>query len=758
VQSSGSVMLDDLRAITDALNRVTTLDQALGVIVHRVKAHLAVDVCSVYLLDAAGEYFVLLATDGLDPRAVGRVRLGVTEGLIGRVVERNAPVSARNPDEPLHFWHFPEFSQERYHAFLGVPIIRYRKVLGALVVRSINDRVFDRGEETFLVTTAAAFAGAIGDIAPTVVPDLSSKARDSRILQGIEGAPGIGIGTAILPSPLADLDAVTERTVVDIEAEEDTFRRAATRVQSDLRSSSERMMAALPTEGQAILNVYAMLLGDSNLYADIIKRIRAGLWAPSALRETIREYALAFEKMEDPYLRARAEDIRGVGRRLLFRLQSRDLTPRSYPDRVILVGEEVSVARIADVPIKQLVGIVCKRGSPYSHAAILARALGIPAVTGVADLGLEHLDGKTLLIDGHQGHVYLEPSAGVLAEFDRLVQHEQELAGDTLDLRDLPAQTSDGIQVALQANIGFFSDVGPALERGAEGVGLYRSEFGFMLSESFPNEQQQYSLYRQVLEAFQPRPVTIRTLDVGGDKSLPYFPIEEGNAFLGWRGIRLTLDIPGVFLSQLRALLRANAGIGNLRLLLPMINATTEVDAVQVLLDRARDELQREGIPVELPPLGVLIEVPSVLYQIPAFARRVDFFSIGTNDLTQYLLAVDRTNARVAERYQGLHPAVLRAIAQVVHEVGNQNKPLTVCGEIAGDPGIALLLLGMGVRTLGMASPSIPRVKRAIRACSFSQALALCNEVLSMEDPTQIRQRLNTALTEAGIEPSIRSH
>jgi len=315
----------------------------------------------------------------------------------------------------------------------------------------------------------------------------------------------------------------------------------------------------------------------------------------------------------------------------------------------------------------------------------------------------------------------------------------------------LPAETTDGTRVSLHANANLLSDLGPALNTGAEGIGLYRTEFTFMIRDAFPGENAQTQVYADVLAAFAPRPVTMRTLDVGGDKALPYFPVAEDNALLGWRGIRLTLDNPGIFLTQLRAMLRANAQHGNLQLLLPMISACKEVDDTREMMQRAYSELVQEGQPARQPPLGVMVEVPSAIYQIADLATRVDFFSIGTNDLTQYLLAIDRNNARVARHYDSLHPAVLRAINHAACQARDLSKPLSVCGEMAGDPASAILLVGMGIEALSMASPSLPRVKRAIRAFSRSLAEELLAAALRVDDVTEVHRLLHGTFEQAGL-------
>ena len=447
-----------------------------------------------------------------------------------------------------------------------------------------------------------------------------------------------------------------------------------------------------------MFGVYSELLDDDELFADALERIHAGASASSALRRTITEHAQAFEEMVDPYLRARAEDLRGLGRRVLLRLQAGMMERRAYPERCVLVGEEISIARIADVPVGQLAGIVCTRGSPFSHAAILARTLRIPAVMGLGSVPLDQFGTRRLLVDGDHGRVYIDPAPEVVNEFEQAIRQRSASADALTALRELPAQTPDGTTVVLQANVGLPSDIASALDSGAQGVGLFRTEFSFMLRDSFPSEDEQYEIYREVLESFSPMPVTMRTLDVGGDKGLPYFPMQEDNAFLGWRGIRLTLDNPGIFLTQLRALLRANVGMGNLRILLPMISSAREVDAVQDLLARAAAECATGGHPTDAVKLGAMIEVPSAIYQMAALSKRVDFFSIGTNDLTQYLLAVDRTNPRVARLFDSLHPAVLQAI-DFAARVAREARPPDQClWRNGGQPRLRCVADGSGDR------------------------------------------------------------
>jgi phosphotransferase system enzyme I (PtsP) len=422
-----------------------------------------------------------------------------------------------------------------------------------------------------------------------------------------------------------------------------------------------------------------------------------------------------------------------------------------YPDAAVLLGDEVSLARAADVPTRQLKGIVCLRGSVVSHTAVFARGLGVPAVMGLGPRDVRSLDGHPIIVDGYRGRVFIDPMPAVVAEYRRIVQHEGQLSAKLADLRYLPATTTDDVRVGLALNVGLLSDIDIAANLGVDEVGLYRSEFPFMSRATFPVEHEQYEIYRNVLQAFAPKPVTMRTLDIGGDKALSYFPTTEDNPFLGWRGVRLTLDRPDIFLPQLRAMLRANVGFANLRIMFPMIGQVDEFKAAREAVDRARRELREEGCDCPAPLIGAMVEVPSVLHSIPALSRHADFFSIGTNDLTQYLLAVDRNNPNVARLYNPLDPGVIRALYSAIRAIRRCGKPVSVCGEMAADPGSAILLLGMGLETFSMSASAVLRVKWMIRSLSRQRAHLILRRALRMESADAVRGMLDEELVRAGL-------
>ncbi len=750
-------MLASLRRIVQEVDNAPDLEQALTIIVRRVKEAVGADVCSVYLNDFDNRRHILQATDGLNQAAVGRVRIEMGRGLVGLVSERAEPINLDDASAHPRYLCITDTGEHRFHGFLGAPIIQNRKVLGVLVLRQLEKRQYLDDEVTFVVTLASQLAGAItyartnGELAR-----LQDEGIPQRFLPGLAASPGIGIGTAVVVYPPADLNAIPDRRAENTQTEEESFRNALQDVGEDLDRMALRTQSHLSAEDMALFDAWRLMLESDTLIDGTLGRIRAGNWAPGALRETINEHARVFDDMEDSYLRERGSDVRDLGRCILMRLQNATAAPIQYPPRTILVGEEISAMQIADVPRERLAGMVSTSGSGSSHVAILARGMAVPAAMGVSDLPVGRVEGRDMVVDGYRGRVYVAPGPAVRAEYQRMAEDDRAMTNELQSLRHLPAETTDGYQMPLYLNTGLVSEQRPLGIEESAGVGLYRTELPFIVRDSFPTEMAQISNYRRVLELFHPRPVTIRTLDIGGDKPLPYFPMHEANPFLGWRGIRITLDHPEIFLTQVRAILRASVGLDNLQVLLPMISTVGEVEDAIQLLQRAHDELLEEGYQVRMPPVGVMIEVPAAVYQTEALARRVDFLSVGTNDLTQYLLAVDRNNAHVAKLYDELHPAVLRALMQILVGARVHGREVGVCGEMAGDPLAAVLLLGMGVHSLSMGAGSLLRVKRVIRSISRSRAREVLKVALQCEDAASVRRLLMETLDTVGLKGLVR--
>ncbi len=763
-------MLKLLKRIVQKVTTANNLTDALTTLVEHVREALGVDAVSAFLVDDKHAEYVLIATSGLSKKAQFKARISLEHGLIGMVGRREEPINIDNAPEHPAFFRDTLLKEEPFHAFLGVPIIQHRKLYGVLTVQQTDKREFDDAEEAFLITLAAQLGGTIahadatGELQQLTQPRTRRSRAKSEMthlaLSGTGSVPGVAIGSAVVVYPPADIDAVPKQIILDdaIEDEVLSFYQALGATRENIHKLSRRMHDSIPENEHNLFDVYLQILSQESLGTEVERCIRQEkLSAQAALAAVIKQHVFAFESMNDDYLRERASDIRDIGRRVLAELQFSQAVDITYPKRTILVGEEVSAANLAEVPEGQLVGVVSAKGGSNAHVAILARALGIPTVMGVRGFSMEGVSKRAVVVDGYYGHVFISPSKALLAEYKLLAQEEDELNQSLVSLRDKPAETTDAHRIALHVNLGLSLDTGLSMSVGAEGVGLYRSEVPFMNRDRFPSEDEQYVIYRQILKAFSPRSVVMRTLDIGGDKMLPYFPIQDENPFLGWRGIRITLDHPDLFLLQVRAMMRASQDINNLRILLPMVTTLNEVDEAVVLVNQAYHELLEEGYPIEKPLLGVMIEVPAAAYQARAFASRVDFLSVGTNDLAQYLLAVDRNNARVTSLYDALHPAMLQMLLKVIEGGHAAGVHVSLCGEMASDPYAVILLLAMGFDALSMNAASLPRMKWIIRSFSMSQARKILADVLKLEYPSDIRLHLQKALEHEGLGGLIRA-
>lgn len=463
-----------------------------------------------------------------------------------------------------------------------------------------------------------------------------------------------------------------------------------------------------------------------------------------------------FARMSDVYLRERAQDIRELGQRLLFFLLNTETNQPKIDKPVILVVRELTASVLAALPKDKLLAVVSLEGAANSHAAILSRALGIPAVMGVS-INLRDLNGKKGIVDGYSGKLFISPSKTILNEYRALANEERELSRMVNDAIREPACTLDGARIELLLNAGLSADTSIAVNQGVDGVGLYRTEISFLLQHRFPSEEEQTQQYRHVLNTYPHQRVVMRTLDIGGDKPLPYLPIEEDNPFLGWRGIRFTLDHPDIFIIQLRAMLRASAESGNLSILLPMISGAKELDDALKFIYQAYQEVSQQDPRVVMPQIGIMLEVPSMLYLLPLIADKIDFVSVGTNDLTQYLLAVDRNNARVADVYESMHPAVVMALKQIQQICTTHQIPVCVCGELAGDPIGALLLIGLGYTTLSMNTSNVAKVKYLVRHSELAELTQLAEQALSQPYGREIYNMMLAYIEKHGFAGFVRA-
>ena len=752
-------MLKLLRKIVTEVRAETDLEKVLKLIVCRIQEGMETQVCSIYLKDSTNQRLTLRASEGLHQKSIGS-SLSQHEGVVGLVANRAEPVNTDDIEHHPSYCFIPGTGEERYHSFLGVPIIYQRDVLGVLVIQQYDGRRYKEVEESFLVTVSAQLAGIIIQAEATTSvskTDIQKKPQADKCFVGVAGSPGIAIGNVVVVSQSAELDAVAEQQAEDVGSDIHAFEAALEHVRSDIRIASARLAKKLGEEEQALFDVYLRMLEDNSLAGEIINRITAGSSAQWALSSVILEHTRQFDMMDDPYLKERASDIRDLGRRILTYLQEDAPQSINIEEGSILVAEELSPAMLGEIATDKLSGLISIKGSGNAHAAILARSMGIPTIMGATGFPYKKLSGRKIVLDGHSGRLYLDPSQELLDIYKAQLKEELEQEAELDCLKLLPAETLDGVVMPLWVNTGLTADVQRALDKGAQGIGLYRTEIPFMIRNAFPTEQEQTEIYARQLEAFAPMPVTMRTLDVGGDKSLTYFPIEEENPFLGWRGVRVTLDHPEIFVVQIRAMLRANESYGNLRIMLPMVTSINEVTESIALIDQAVMELKEEGLAVARPPIGVMIEVPAALYLARVFAHHVDFISVGSNDLTQYLLAVDRNNPRVAPLYSSFHPAVLQALKYIVKEAHKEGVPVSICGEIAANPAGALLLMAMGYNFLSMNANNLPKIKSVIRQSQSAEVNAMLKRVLRLNDGEQIKEEINRSLTDMGLASFIKN-
>ncbi len=757
-------MLTVLRHIIQEMTNTADFKEALEMVVRRISHALQTEACSIFLLDRNQGEYVLAATYGLNQAAIGKVRVPLGQGLIGWVGEREEPLNVDEAREHPRFLQMPALGEEAYRAFLGIPMIYRRQVLGVLVVQHAEPRRYDESEEAFLVTLGTQLAAIIAqvDVTETLQTLFTPQQEEEKekqyeaLYSGVPGAPGIGMGVGVVLYAPLDFDSVPDRTPDDVETEVELLDAAFSAVREDLRLMSERLYPSLPTEERALFDVYQRILDSTDLGKEVADRIRQGHWAPGALRDVVKAHIRRLESLENEYMRERAEDMKDLGLRVLSYLQKHERVVPHYAEKTILIGESLTATDLAEVPAGQLVGMISRKGSSHSHVAILARAMNVPTIMGASEAPIQTLQGKQLIVDAHYGQIYVSPSVALSDEYCDLMAEEKRFDATLQSIRDLPAVTKDEHAISVMVNMGLGADIGLSFAMAADGVGLYRTEIPFQIRDRFPSSEEQRLIYRRVLTSFSPRPVTLRTLDIGGDKPLPYFPFKEDNPFLGWRGIRISLDHPDIFLSQVRAMIRASEGLSNLRIMLPMITDVTEVDESIHLLRKAYTEVREEGYQVDMPSIGVMIEVPSAVYQARALAKRVDFLSVGSNDLTQYILAVDRNNPHVANLYDALHPAVLRALIQTVEGGHQEGKHVSICGELAGDPVAILLLIAIGFDSLSMNASSLARTRWIVRHVTLKQATRLLQEVLSMESTMMIRGHVELALEKAGLGDLIR--
>ncbi|WP_300000386.1 phosphoenolpyruvate--protein phosphotransferase [uncultured Cedecea sp.] len=745
-------MLTRLREIVEKVASAPRLNEALDTLVTEICEAMDTEVCSVYLADNDRQCFYLMATRGLKKPRGRSVTLAFDEGIVGLVGRLAEPINLADAQKHPSFKYIPSVKEEHFRAFLGVPVIQRRQLLGVLVVQQRELRQYDESEESFLVTLATQVAAILSQ---SQLTGLFRQYRHTRI-RALPASSGVAIAEGWVDATLPLIEQVSEASTLDIVSERERLMTALEESAAEFRRYSKRFAAGAQKETAAIFDLYSHLLSDTRLRRELFAEVDSGSVAEWAVKKVIEKFAAQFASLTDSYLKERSGDLRALGQRVLFHLDDTIQSPNTWPERFILVADELSAATLAELPQNRLAGIVVRDGAVNSHAAIMVRALGIPTITG-ADIQPSLLHRRMLIVDGYRGELLVEPEQILLKEYQRLVSEENELSRLVEDKADEPGQLKSGERVQVMLNAGLSPEHEGKLGRRIDGIGLYRTEIPFMLQSGFPSEEEQIAQYQGMLQLFNDKPVTLRTLDVGADKPLPYMPISEENPSLGWRGIRITLDQPEIFLIQVRAMLRANAATSNLSILLPMITSIEELDEARKLIQRAEQEVEASlGYALPELRLGVMVEVPSMLFMFKHLAGRVDFISVGTNDLTQYLLAVDRNNTRVASLYDSLHPAVLQALDMIAKETRRYGIDLALCGEMAGDPRCVALLVGLGYRHLSMNGRSVARVKYLLRNIEREDAEALAIASINAQTTAEVSHQVTEFMEKRGMGGLIR--
>jgi phosphotransferase system enzyme I (PtsP) len=774
-----SLGLRTLEDISTLILHSHDLQETLDNIVDVVSIRMASDVCSIYLLDDDGETLRLHATKGLPRSSVGAITMNISEGLTGLVVEQRSVVSLENPQDHPRYKYFAETREERYHSFLGIPMLERRNPVGAIIVQHREPRVYTPTEISTLTTIAYQISSIVmnarlldsirkkdeertrlevelhkihGKRSPGDDLPPGGKVHHSGALLGTGVAPGFAIGDIYILSRRNPLLAAMMETPLSPEEEHHRLQVAIEKARIQTLYMEKRVAESLSDEDAAIFHSHLLILEDRGFTGKIEELIDQEYGAARAVHEVVRFYMDAFERMEDPYLRSRSADMEDIGRRLMDALDGQERQQPSFGEKRLLVATEILPSDLATLEVENISGIVTEKGDLNSHGAIIARSLGIPAVVGIEGLVRELSLKDELIIDGNSGHIYINPDSHIKGEYERLKSDFSSKRRELDELRDVKAVTRDGVSISLKANIGLISDVRIAVMNGAEGVGLYRTEFPFMARKQFPDRFEQAAIYAKILDGFAGKQVTIRTLDVGGDKGLPYFDHpQEDNPFMGWRGIRISLECQDIFREQLAAIMLASVG-KDARIMLPMISGIDEIVQSREILHEVAAELRAGGIPFnEHIPLGVMIETPAAVQIAAILAKKTDFFSIGTNDLIQYTLAADRNNLKVKNYYTPYHPALLHSIKTVTDAAKDAGIPVSLCGEMAADPLNALLLAGLGITDLSMSSPSIPKVKQAILGATLCAAEHLATEIMKLESSSEVAAFLKESCLELGI-------
>ena len=739
-----------LRRLREIMAEQTSAQMRLDKLVTVIASNMVAEVCSIYLR-RAGKVLELFATEGLRREAVHNTRLKEGEGLVGMVAETAEAVNLSDAPADPHFSYRPETGEDPFKSFLGVPIVRGGQVFGVLTVQNKAERAYAEEEVEALQTVAMVLAevvaqGGFFNVAELDEPEL--RIDRPRKFAGDGLSEGVAVGRVALHEPRVRVERmIADNPVAELKRLEDAI--------GSLRESVDEMLASseldLTGEGREVIEAYRLFAYDQGWRQRMRDAVRTGLTAEAAVERIQDETRLRVQRLGDPILRERAHDFDDLARRLLRHLTGEEAAKRNLPHNAVLIARNMGPAELLDYGRDKLVALVLEEAASTSHVAIVARSMGLPMVASLEGIADNARAGDQIAVDGEMGEVHLRPASEIVKAFEAKRELRVQAQARFAAVRDLPAVTRDGVAIRMMMNAGLEFDMPQLAQSGADGIGLFRTELQFMIGETMPRLADQSAFYKKILDAAGDKPVVFRTLDLGGDKVLPYARWErEENPALGWRAIRIALDRPALLRYQVRALLTASVG-RTLRILLPMVSDVDEFNRGRALIDRELERARLLGLgrPTQV-LVGAMLEVPALAFMLPQLMRSADFVSIGSNDLLSLAFAVDRTNPRVARRYDNLNPASLTLIRLIVHSAAENSGDLSLCGEMAGRPLDAMALLGLGIRTISMQPGQIGPIKMMIRSLHLGEVAAFVDRLCGRTDHS-LRTRLSAFAAERGI-------
>ncbi|TVQ41046.1 MAG: phosphoenolpyruvate--protein phosphotransferase [Spirochaetaceae bacterium] len=732
--------------LSSLFEKRTNMGGFLQDVVERIAQHMESDVCSVYLYDEEADTLVLRATHGLNRELVGQVQLRLGEGITGTALKELRPIREARAGKSPRFKPIPNLGEEQYESFLAVPIKRGLNRIGVMVLQHHQSDYFDVQDARAIQAITSQLAATLENV--EILMELhgsraqpeQSVAERQRLFVGRPLSEGIGRGSTVSFGQRGEL--IHASPVGGGNAPEGCarFEAALRKAQEQLEVLQIEIEDDFADVASLIFNSHLLMLKDDQFSGAMIREIENGASPEQAVITVVNQYVTLFSQSRNSRVQEKTQDVKDLGHRLVRNLSGDPDVEGDYRGQVLL-ATELYPSELVKIAAQQPEALILQDGGVTAHIAVLARSMALPVVLCRDERLFGLPDGTPVLVDAVEGNVYVDPEQEVIDRYRESLDAIQQAVAV-----DIPEQTisADRERVHLLANINIFHDARAARKNKAEGIGLYRSEFPFIVQNTFPTEEEQYRIYRQVIESVEGKPVTMRTLDVGGDKILPHADLHETNPFLGFRGIRFCLAHPEIFRDQLRALLRAGEG-ADLRLMLPMISSVDEFDSACALLEECRRQLADEGIPHNGKPLvGAMIELPSAVEMVHVLARKAGFLSIGSNDLVMYLLGVDRANERVGHMYIHYHPAVLRALKRVAVAAARARCPLSICGEAAADEHMLPFLLGIGIRILSVEPRQLPRLKQLVSRISIRDARGIARRMLSFERVEQVRRYLES--------------